>query len=261
MGEGATNNPFCSRHTRRGRAVSIRPCTLHVRRSAAYLAVMKTTRISSFTELLETTVSKRDGRNLIYRGMASLDWHLLPSLGRTVPRRSNTKLETLEKRMVKLFKESSLPYLEHRPRTELEWLAMAQHFGLPTRLMDWTYNPLVAIYFAVEQLLGEDAVVYALSGAKTIQNPKIDPYKQRSVQRFRPPYISVRIQQQAGLFTLHPDPAAPFDHDGLSRVIIPAALIPPIKRQLFAYGINQKMIYPGLEGVAKDIRYHETKNG
>ena len=222
---------------------------------------MKTTTIGSFTELLETTVQKKDGRNPIYRGMASVDWKLLPSLGRTAPRRKNSRLDTLEKRMVKLFKESSLPYLEHRPETELEWLAMAQHFGLPTRLMDWTYNPLVAIYFAVEQLRPEDAVVYALNGCATIQNPKINPYVQKSVKRFRPPYISARIQHQAGLFTLHPDPAVPFDHEGLSRIVIPDRLIPDVKRQLFAYGINQKMIYPGLEGVARDIRYHETKNG
>ena len=229
--------------------------------TSRYLACMKTTEIKSFTQLLEATVQRPDGRNPIYRGMAGVEWQLLPSLGRTEPRRSNSRLDTLERRMVKLFKESSLPHLEHRPQTELEWLAMAQHFGLPTRLMDWTYNPLVAIYFAVEQLLPQDAVVYALSGCATIQDPKINPYIQRSVKRFRPPYISVRIQQQAGLFTLHPEPTEPFDHQGLSRVIIPEKLLAGIKRQLYAYGINQKLIYPGLEGVARDIRYHETKGG
>lgn len=220
---------------------------------------MEIVKINNFGNLLETFESQKTGQNYVYRGVSSSSYDLTTSLGRSksVSGKSIKKLET---RLVKLFKESSIPYLEHKPSNELEWLAVAQHHGLPTRLLDWSYNPLVSTYFAVETNPEQDAAVYILSGCLTIQDPDVtDPYTLDKVYKYRSPYISARIQNQAGLFTIHNTPDTPFEHDKITKVIIPKRLKRSIKKTLFRYGINQRLIYPGLEGVSKDLKWLETK--
>lgn len=220
---------------------------------------MKTEIIKSFTELLSVIESAKIGQNMIFRGISDSSYELITSLGRSesVTGKSTKKLE---ERLIKLFKESSIPYLEHQPQNELEWLAVAQHFGLPTRLLDWSYNPLISIYFAVESKPEQDSAVFMFSGCSTIQDSnQIDPYSLDKVCRYRPPHISSRIQNQAGLFTIHNEPNEPFEHDKLIKIIIPKAKKSIIKKTLFKYGINQRIIYPGLEGVSKDLKWLETK--
>ena len=220
---------------------------------------MKTITIQTIEELLKTFEVQKTGQNYIYRGVSNSSYELITSLGRSQSIHQKTTLQ-LERRLIKLFKESSIPYLEHPPTNELEWLAVAQHFGLPTRLLDWSYNPLVASFFAVETNAAIDGAVYILYGCATIQDPlKTNPYKLEKVHKYRPPYISIRIQNQAGLFTLHPNPDETFTHEKLIKVIIPAGLKSTIKRTLFKYGIDQRLIYPGLEGVSRDLKWLETE--
>ncbi len=220
---------------------------------------METIEIKKFDELLETVESQKAGQNFVYRGASKISYELITSLGRCESAMGKP-IERLEARLIKLFKESSIPYLEHKPNNELEWLAVAQHYGLPTRLLDWSYNPLVSTYFAVESNPDHDSAIYILSGCSTIQDPdKTSPYKLDRVYKYRPPYISARIQNQAGLFTVHHTPDIPFEHEKVKKVIIPKKLKSMIKKTLFKYGVNQRLLYPGLEGVARDLKWLETK--
>ena len=82
---------------------------------------------------------------------------------------------------------------------------------------------------------------------------------QDKVQKYRPPYISSRIQNQSGLFTVHNKPDEVFIHDNLKKVIIPQGIKRDIKKKLFKFGVNQRMIYPGLEGITRDLKWLETK--
>lgn len=135
--------------------------------------------ISSFDEYLNTIhdelkPNSEGKRRLYFRGqsrLASDTYSLTPSVARYKHLTSLTmaELERKECEVLETFSNHLLTYVQHRPMSAWEELAIAQHHGLPTRFMDWTTNPLVALYFAVRNTGGRsnDSAVYVL-----ISNPK-----------------------------------------------------------------------------------------
>ena len=174
--------------------------------------------------------------------------------------------------MMEAFKRESTPFLEHAPVDDLEWLALAlalalaQHYGLPTRLLDWTSNPLVGLYFAVDSSPEKDADVWCF-GFPSTNNwfPHNTYFAQRvalakSGSLYFPRHIFARTTNQSGCFTVHVC-EIPFEEANehlmniFVRVRIKAVNNARILNELFTLGSHREFIYPGLEGIAKRLQF------
>lgn len=192
--------------------------------------------------------------NWIFRGVSSKEHKLIPKLGR--PENLPTGTEDLlnrEKWLLDEFERMALAYIHQgqQPGTLLELMALAQHHGLPTRLLDWSFSPLVAAFFSVEKPTEEDSVIFAydsreLISSKTSSHLHIIPPR---VVRFDPPHISPRITAQAATFTIHPLPEIPMD-DVATTLIIEKEFRKKLKGLLNKLGINRSTLFPDLDGLS-----------
>jgi hypothetical protein len=106
--------------------------------------------VADLCRIVETSQFQDDGNTtVIYRGLADIDYDLRPKVGRFNPSPHSNDKVIKESRMLELFRRNSVGLTSHTLDDDWEFLAVAQHHGMPTRLMDWTRNPLVAAYFAV----------------------------------------------------------------------------------------------------------------
>ncbi|MGL5127536.1 MAG: N-6 DNA methylase [Aeromonas popoffii] len=215
--------------------------------------------VSSFVDY-HNIIEKFTSDRVYFRGVKDIKFDLRPSVGR-IPVDS-TDIEEKERAIFNRFKREALPYLDFTPRNDWEWLALAQHHGLPTRLLDWTVNPLVALYFAVEDECKSDSVVYVYEDEQLPVDIKSDDYmdplripSQNPVLCYTPAHLNSRIIAQSGLFTVHHNVTSGLKSDKIHKVVIPNKLRAGIKKQLYRYGVHRGTIYPGLDGICAHIKW------
>jgi hypothetical protein len=212
-------------------------------------------------EDLHKVVQAYGEKTIIYRGVKDISFELVPNVGRykKFETLSDAELEKEEKVILRLFKERAWPMLSDVKPTQWELLALAQHHGLPTRLLDWTRNPLAAAFFAVEEPHDGDSTVYAFNHSKMIRTEQYtDPFAYKQLSKFVPNHITPRITAQSGVFTIHPEPRKPLNSDKIDKLIIPSHFRKELKRILYQYGIHRASLFPDLDGLAKHIKYLRT---
>jgi type I restriction enzyme M protein len=217
---------------------------------------MDTVKINTVIGFHQALIDLKDiSTRTIFRGVSNCDYQLIPSLGRIG---ISEKIYVAEKILMGKFKESAIAYIDRVPNNEFEWLALAQHHGLPTRLLDWTYNPLVALFFAVEKDSENDGRIYVTWKISQVRNKNQDPYHLKKIYCYRPSFVTQRIINQSSVFTVHSCPEKPYEADNMIIFDIDVRIKYELKQMLFKYGVNYKTIYPGLDGLSKDLKWLET---
>jgi hypothetical protein len=206
-------------------------------------------------------VRSHGDRRWLFRGMRSEHYVLIPSIGRPESRKDSRTGRPVryepeyERRMLDNFKNRVRPFLSHQPQHDLEWLAIAQHHGMMTRLLDWSSSPLIAAFFACEEAPEEREDIAIVGIPEPEPATSGDPFAGDAVRSYRPPHLSPRISAQQSVFTLHPFPDREYSPAELKKWVVPGKLFFNLKNWLDVCGINDASLRPDIEGAAKYVRW------
>jgi len=223
-------------------------------------------------DLIQRIVEQFSGKpTVLFRGQRNIKWDLTPRLGRTYLRQryqSRSVIE-VEQLMLDEFERLAIPFIGNKLLTKWDQLALAQHHGLPTRLLDWTSNPLIALWFAIQHIPEEkgSAVVWAYETSETdiVDINRQLPNEIGKTMVFRPKHHDSRIIAQSGWFTVHaymPNKLRfsslhliPEQRSKLIKFKIPFNYFSGIREDLSLCGVNSMSLFPDLSGLTKHLEW------
>lgn len=247
---------------------------------------MQTTVLSDWQQFMALT-TKLDG--WAFRGQQNAAWRLESSLSRYLRDyiEDRSQWRSREERAIRIFRRKAHNFLAHPEllADDLRCLALMQHHGAPTRLLDFTKSPFVAAFFALERATG-DAAVFALNTpalwnnrARPLANPAltrdvIDPRAHDNFQQYffsneneilwsgEPTEMDDRLVAQSGTFVVPGvvDKSLQAIIDGyesheelLHKIVLPAAVRMDAMKWLYRMNITNASLFPGLDGLARSI--------
>ena len=255
---------------------------------------MRQIAVNSFKQYMSICANIDENRrrsDYVFRGLTNEKYELVTSLQRLGHIHHEIGLlRNFYKYLAPEHQNNHMDFWDH--------LVLGQHHGLPTRIMDWTRSPLVALHFALSNIESSDvngavwmmnaAQIHSLSCAlmpnavsdkeKLLltfpelkkffgKNPSLDTIDEKlsnNIILFAPPNISERILQQASVFSLAGKAMHYHDlineHDIITyKIIIPWSLKPKLRRILDQLNINEATLFPGIEGVAAFLKRYYTE--
>lgn len=252
----------------------------------------QTIRISRIDQLIN--LFREFDSSWIFRGQMNSEWVIESSLERYLKKIGFSEFaRKLEDFFVCEFSARAHHYISRDllPKTKLGWLSLMQHHGLPTRLIDFTESPFIALFFAFDGLVDEesDVAVWAFNFSKiesdafeylkkfgrlnagyewirTNRDVVFDTYVDGNSHEVlwvtEPDLHNLRLENQKGTFLLSGKLDKPvMDYlDGESevesyakKIVIPGGVRSEVYFLLNSMGVDNRRIYPGLDGLAKDL--------
>jgi hypothetical protein len=248
--------------------------------------------VNRVTDLIEFVLDrpKGNGRSMMtfYRGQKDCHWPCVPSIGRppftecAIYKGEERNRDSAEWLFFARFRDLSASlepsWVGVGTPAESDWrrVILARHHGVPTRLLDWTSRPLVALYFAVSgppsscstppcthcrsrRRKAHDSAIYVLqekrSDVFTLNGLARDNQKapfyggEREVGVFIPPTILQRVTAQGSVFSVSRNPLQPVK--ARPEMIVPAAKRPDLLRQLDDLGVTEASLFPDLDGIGR----------
>lgn len=250
------------------------------------------TTIDELTHLLNSLPN-----SYVFRGQANAVWGLRSTLERVIGGGWNAnRVRLFEEYSLSVFKSKYHIYsgTEHLPKSKLSWLSVMQHYGVPTRLIDFTTSPYIALYFALETynpLSKDNLSIFAIDYTALMEfsigfirlkdtrfeetrmsiNGKQDEIFDEVVDRYsydiawitEPVELNARIDRQSGTFLMSGNlektindilGCSLYDDCPMLKIIIPSDLYESMYVALRKMSINSKSIYGDLYGLAKAIK-------
>lgn len=255
--------------------------------------VHKPASLGDFINTVSNFRTASEGRqNVWLRGINDSSHKLIPSLYRRKDLKAE-QIKSLESSIIGRFKDRAIPYIKSPAFNEWGWLFFMQHYGVPTRLLDWTENPFIALFFALKyakrnsrKSFSSEAIVWMVDpdewNNETLKNQgyqggilntdahQLNPFKPDSTFPDNPQYClaiygahnSSRIVAQRGSFFIFGAPGYPMEEtyrthvntDCLHKIVIEKDNIEKILKELLNSGITESVVFPDLEGLAKEIK-------